>query len=291
MRSKKGRSGRSRRFTALAVFAAVGSLGLLSGASAALAKTEPNPEFLPFVNCPIQNKAVRACIVSTVTSGEFTLGNKTVPIAKPITLQGGLEEGSTELIPASNGETLSKTPLVVPGGLVGLELGAPTEVTATTELAGPVQVDESKLAGGNEAAVTLPIKVKLDNPVLGAECYVGSEASPIVLHLTTGTTSPPAPNKPITGNPGTLTVNPELTIFTITGNSLVDNSFSAPGASGCGGALSAVVDEAVNLQVGLPAEAGHNTGVLNGTIQETFAKPLKKSKVIKKPKKTKKTKG
>jgi len=287
MRSKKGRSGCSRRFTALAVFAAVVSLSMLAGASAALAKTEPNPEFLPFVNCPIQNKAVRACLVSTVTSGEFALGNKTVPITKPITLQGGLEEGSTELIPPSNGETLSKTPLPVPGGLVGLELGGPTEVTATTELAGPVQVDESKLATGNGVAVTLPIKVKLDNPVLGSECYVGSAASPIVLHLTTGTTSPPAPNKPITGKPGTLTVNPELTIFTISGISLVDNSFSAPVASGCGGALSAVVDEAVNLQVGLPAEAGHNTAVLTGTTEETFAKPLKKSKVIKKPKKTK----
>lgn len=289
MRSRRGRPGGSRRFVALAVFAAVVSLSL-AGASAALAKTEPNPEFLPFVNCPIQNKAVRACIVSTVTSGEFTLGNKTVPVSKPIVLQGGLEEGSTELIPPSSGEELSKTPLPVPGGLVGLELGAPTEVTATTELAGPVQVDESKLADGNGVAVTLPIKVKLDNPVLGAECYVGSAATPIVLKLTTGTTSPPPPNKPITGKPGTLTTNPELSIFTITGSSLVDNSFSAPGAEGCGGALSAVVDEAVNLQVGLPAEAGKNTAVLNGTIQETFAKPLKKSKVIKKPKKEK-TKG
>ena len=34
--------------------------------------------------------SVTLCIVSNVTSGEFVLGSKTVPINKPVTLQGGL---------------------------------------------------------------------------------------------------------------------------------------------------------------------------------------------------------
>jgi hypothetical protein len=51
------------------------------------------------------------------------------------------------------------------------------------------------------------VKVRLENPFLGSECYVGSNSSPVVLNLTTGTTSPPAPNKPIKGTVGNIEVN------------------------------------------------------------------------------------
>ena len=67
--------------------------------------------------------------------------HKTVPINHTVLLQGGLASSAvTEqpLIGATNGETLSKTALTVPGGLAGigeLELGG--EVTATAELVGP----------------------------------------------------------------------------------------------------------------------------------------------------------
>ena len=50
------------------------------------------------------------------------------------------------------------------------------------------------------AAVTLPLKVKLSNEMLGEECYIGSDAEPIVLHLTTGETAPPAGTEPIRGS-------------------------------------------------------------------------------------------
>ena len=61
------------------------------------------------------------CLVATTTSGEFKLGNKTVPINKPIVMQGGIIEGSHVLVPAADGNTLSHTPLTVPGGLTGIE--------------------------------------------------------------------------------------------------------------------------------------------------------------------------
>lgn len=73
------------------------------------------------------------------TSGEFVVGNKKVPITKPITLQGGLkvnpETGVATFVEAADGNTLSKTPQKVPGGLIGIE-GLGGEVTATAELAG-----------------------------------------------------------------------------------------------------------------------------------------------------------
>ena len=56
--------------------------------------------------------------------GEFTIGKRTVPINKTITLQAGLkaipETEERELVAAENGETLSKTALYVPGGLLNI---------------------------------------------------------------------------------------------------------------------------------------------------------------------------
>ena len=169
---------------------------------------------------------------------EFKLANKTVPITKPVILQGGIIEGSHVLVPAAEGNTLSRTPFTVPGGLTGIEALPLGEVIAVTELAGPVEVFEENLSDGRGPSVKLPVKVKLENSVLGEECYVGSDAEPILLQLTTGTTKPPAGTEPITGKAGTVSLDPSLTILTITGSSLVDNTFTAPGVSGCGGALS-----------------------------------------------------
>lgn len=254
---------------------------LLAAAPCAQAKPTPNPEYKPFADCPVFVKHVAHCLVATTTSGEFKLANKTVPINKPIVVQGGITEGSHVLVPAADGNTLSRTPLTVPGGLTGLEALPLGEVVAVTELAGPVEVFEENLSDGRGPAVKLPVKVKLENSVLGEECYVGSDAEPIVLQLTTGTTKPPPPTAPITGNPGTVSLNPSLTIVTINGATLVDNTFAAPGVSGCGGLLSALLDTAVDLQVGLPGAAGASAAVLSGSsLAETDTKDVKKAKVV-----------
>lgn len=251
-------------------------------APAAQAKPVPNPEYLPFADCPVTVKHVSHCLVATTTSGEFKLANKTVPITKPIVVQGGIVEGSHVLVPAADGNTLSHTPLTVPGGLTGIE-GLPLggEVIADTELAGPVEVFEENLSDGRGPAVKLPVRVKLENPILGEECYVGSDTEPVLLQLTTGTTKPPSGTQPISGKAGTASFNPALTIITISGASLVDNTFTAPAVSGCGGSLlSPLLDTAVDLQVGLPAAAGASEAMLNGTLQETDTRDVKKAKVV-----------
>jgi hypothetical protein len=275
----RGRT-RQRRLLAGTTLAAL-VLGL-GTASSALAVTKLQEEFIPFADCPVETAAV--CLIAHTTGGEFKINHKTVPIEKTITLQGGLPTESyaaQPLLAALDGNTLSKTPLTVPGGLVGiLNLGG--EVTATAEIAGPVsgiQVSKLALVTQSGTAVTLPIKVKLDNPVLGPECYIGSDAEPIVLHLTTGTTSPPPPNTPIKGARGTLEGKGKGRIVGITGNSLVDNSYSVPGATGCGGALAPIIDLAVDLQVGLPAPAGTNTAIMNGGLEETTSFWVKKYKI------------
>jgi hypothetical protein len=245
-------------------------------APAAQAKT-PNPGYTQFAGCPspfTENPAIVTCIRTDITSGHFQMGNKNVPIEKPIALTGGVKNGFGPLFFNSEGG-LSKAKQKVPGGVIGLTgltwlaefLGSDAlTLYATTELAG------TAIIGGPSFAI-LPVKVHLENStgVLGKNCYVGSSTSPIVLHLITGTTSPPPPNKPISGKEPVIGFDPVLEIQTATGGTYVDNSFAAPGASGCVltlfGFIPIGLNGLVNAQSGLPAAAGTNETVQNFNAQ------------------------
>jgi hypothetical protein len=281
------------RHAGRSLYVAVAALvALFALTSTALASGKhPTGIWKNFVQCPTNIAEVTACTYAETTSGEFDVGTRSVPINKPIILQGGFKEeesGELKFYAAENGETLTKVALFVPGGL--LNIVAPewlnkeqkekfekainegiTGVTATTELAAPashIKLSILNLLLREGTALQLPVKVKLGNTFLGSACYVGSEAHPIILNLTTGTTSPPAPNKPISGATGTLELEAGGELARLTGGSLVDNAWAAPGASGCGGKLvEGIVDEAVNKELGLPAAAGHNTAILSGLLE------------------------
>lgn len=283
----------------LALVAPLATLGLASPALAV--EHHPKGDFAPFADCPLSNSSVTRCIVAQTTSGEFTVGKKTVPINKTITLQGGTiedeETGALTFVGAENGETLSKTALYVPGGLFGIKPPeylnkeqkekfeemvnkGLTGVTETTELAKPasdIGINTNNLIGGEGVALSLPVKVKLSNVFLGNSCYVGSESDPVVLNLTTGTTSPPEPNKPIKGRVGEIEFKEEFNIVALKGGSLVDNAFAAPEATGCGAPFSGLVDKLVDSVFGVPAAAGHNTAILNGNLEEAVAAAVKAS--------------
>jgi hypothetical protein len=155
-----------------------------------------------------------------------------------------------------------------------------TGVTATVELAAPassVEVNPLNLLFEFGTALSLPLKIKLDNVLLGNHCYVGSNSNPIVIDFTSGETSPPEPNEPIHGSAGTLEVNEAETLLTLSGGSLVNNSFEAPGAHGCGGIFSLFIDPLVNSILGLPAPAGTNTAVLEGKFQTAMVAAVEAS--------------
>jgi len=270
----------------ITAFALLAAMALPASASAAV--HHPTGAFANFGECPLNHSPLFACIYAETTSGFVQTGKKTVPIVKPVVLQGGLElneKGETPFVPAEGGNTLTKVPQPVPGGLLGIT--APswwpsllrnlfnetinngfTGVTATMELVGPAKVEAGALVSGTGTAVSLPVRIKLDNPFLGSGCYVGSSSNPIRLNLTAGTTSPPPPNKPITGFAGNGTESEGGALITITGQKLVDNAFAVPGANGCGGILfSWAVDPFVNEIVGIPSPAGTNAAVLEGKLQ------------------------
>ncbi len=237
-----------RRATLAALTCAVAVLGALAAASPALASLKQDLQ--RFSNCPYNNPKVVKCIYSTTPSGEFVIGKSTVPINKTVTIQAGLEALGV-FAPATNGETLSKTPLQVPGGLVGIELpGNFTEVTATAELAGQAALTTS---------VELPLKVKLGNLALGSSCYIGSEAEPLSLHLV--------------DHNAVVTTKDKGEILVL-GGTLIDSTFAAPGANGCT-LLPLVGDLAVDTKVGLPSPAGSNLASMNSTTEEVNASLVK----------------
>jgi hypothetical protein len=277
---------------------ALAATALLVMVVAAPAMAKPKGAFAVFAQCPLKNPAVNLCFYVTSEGGSFTIGKKTVPVNKTITLQGGSilneETGAETFVPAANGETLSKTPLTVPGGLFGIK--APTwwpkfiqewfnkqinegltGVTATAELVGNPGISRSNLLFQEGVALSLPVRLHLNNVILGNECYIGSKSSPITFELTTGTTNPPKPNLPITGRVGELEFLEEFQLVVIKDNKVVDNAFSAPGVEGCGGIFSFVLDGLVNEILGVPAAAGHNTAILEGTLQNATAEAVKKS--------------
>jgi hypothetical protein len=285
---------RLARWQAAAIVAAL--VAAMAVAATAVAAT-PTGDFAVFSQCPRFTSGVEVCLYSETKSGEVTLNKQTVPVTTPIVLQGGIQNygtSSEKFVGALNGETLSKAPENVPGGLLDLincteikgngllEILArasckavfenkTTGVTAVTELARPaseIGISTENLENREGAALTLPVKVHLENPFLGSSCYVGSSAHPIILHLTTGTTSPPEPNKPISGKVGEIFAKDEFNLLEIRNNTLVDNAFAAPEASGCDGILSFLIDPIVNSKLGLPSAAGKNTAIQNNLIEE-----------------------
>jgi hypothetical protein len=297
-----------RRRLIISIVAVLVPVSALAAASSAVAA--PKGILAVFADCPVATPGVALCVNAQTTKGEFTIGSTTVPINKLITLQGGgIPTGNPTnpseyfLAPAKDGNSLSKTELNVPGGLSGLvnctEIKGEgliekaerasckaifenkvTGVTATTELVAtaknPAILNLTALLTTEGTALTLPVRVHLKNPLLGEGCFIGSESSPVQLHLTDGTTSPPLPNKPISGKFGTFIEEEEgeIGVVSIHENSIVDNSFSAPAAEGCGGLFAFLFDPILDAKIGLPSKAGHNTAILTGTTRAAAAEEV-----------------
>lgn len=252
---------RKRKHTRVlvALAGAIAAVALMApGATAAT----PAPGYEQFAGCPSpeENPAVFACTYSVIKGGHFQIGSKDVPIDNPINLSGGILPDGHITANAKGG--LEPVKQQVPGGIIGitgldwlinfLDLEA-LKLYAVTELAGAPELGSS---------LKLPVRVRLINPLLGDSCYIGSFAEPIALDLITATTNPPPPNEPITGVDPEFSFDPETLIQSQKNGQFVDNSFAAPGASGCVltlfGFIPINVNGLVNSQSDLPSPAGTN---------------------------------
>jgi hypothetical protein len=240
----------------------------------AMAET-PKTGYTQFKGCPSMKEVASSeiCVRNEVYGGHLQMGSKDVPIEKPIILVGGVNAEFGNFVANKEGGLLPSKQKV-PGGVIGL-----TGLTWLLEFLGSEALTlyaETQGAGipdvnPFEEPLTLPLKVHLINGVLGNNCYIGSVSNPITLNLIVGTTNPPPPNTPITGKAPKFSFNPTTNISKFSEGTFVDNSFAAPGASGCVltlfGFIPISINGLVNQQSGLPSPAGHNATSQNVNIE------------------------
>lgn len=264
-------------------------LGAL-GASVATAAA-PTGEYARFKGCPYANPLVLSCVLSISTGGSFQLGTTTVPItpATPLIFQGGFAEdpdapGKTIWFNAARGfQTLSPTHLKIPGGLAGVldpdqlsgglakqfeaAVSSSNDVYETAELVGPVHFDYLNAAASlDDPLAILPVRLHLENPFLGPNCFIGSAAHPVILSVTDGTTHPPPGVPPLVGSLGVLSTTQDSTVSRTVGTRMVDNTLMVPAATNCGfmpqDRLAVTAD--INRSRGLPAAPGESSAILTG---------------------------
>ncbi|MEV0010535.1 hypothetical protein AB0M10_27790 [Streptomyces sp. NPDC051840] len=256
-------------------------------AGAATAAAQLNGSWAPFDRCPVDAPAMLAtdgdvdvalCVTSTSPSGTIKLGNTTATTGST-NLQFGViqhpAEGTYTVVPPAAGSIISgKT--TIPGGLLGIMCPSDipvvtavcgqitnatlNKVTATVESAG-TPTEFSLVAGiSSGPIVKLPVKIRLENPLLGSNCYIGSNSNPVLLRP--GNLS--APSFTAARFNGDGSANPDegsMIQIALSGAAQGDSQFTAPKANGCG--LGGILSWAIDLKVGLPAGAGTNNLVLN----------------------------
>jgi hypothetical protein len=245
-----------------------------------------NGYWAPANRCPVDDpamlavdgvKADAACLAEESLTGSVTFGNLTVA-TKASNHQFGLvfndeTEQGTVISPA--GGVLLEEPVQLPGGLRELlcpsssgrvarhvcrhfrDGGHADAVTWTMESAG-TPYGFNLFAGliPGVPFLTVPVKVHLQNELLGDHCYIGSDAEPIVFqpmdlasptfyHVFFDANGTPDPNGVMED------VQPVV--------SQGARSFAVPAVSGCGARDS--YDQAIDDKVGLPSPAGGENSV------------------------------
>jgi hypothetical protein len=274
-------------------------------AGPALAEEIKPKDFRMFSNCPIystQNpnpEGTQACIYGKSNNTSFFKAGNAIDIVHmihPVTLQGGIFEtevgGEVSLVfelPEGGTSILSKVAepapslteininiaLLSPAELARYEKAVAagrTKVTATIETAAPFNgagiLKEGNLLEETGTALKFVVVVKLTNPFLGKNCYIGSNSNPITVELTSG------PSGTLHGHKGELHFTNEGSKLQITGSSLVDGTFTVPAATGCGEFGGA--NAAVNAALELPSASGHNETAINGELDQASAEVLRK---------------
>jgi hypothetical protein len=239
----------------------------------------------PLNRCPVDASAMRAadgvtvvaaCVSSTSATGSITLGSTALTTGANDLQLGLLNQGGVYSVVAPSSGAVIGAPVQIPGGLLGLMCPSDiplisdicdrivdstlNRVTATIEAAGaPTDFSLAAGLGVGQPIVTLPVKIRLSNPFLDPNCYIGSNSNPILLKPA-NLTRPTGRVVRFTSD-GTPSATGEMGYVSLTGASQGDSTFAVPGANGCG--LFGLLSGAVNLKQGLPSPAGENSLVLD----------------------------
>lgn len=242
----------------------------------------------PLNRCPVDAPAMlaadgvtvaAACLSSSAPSGTFTIGGTTLTTGATDLQLGVLNQSGAYSVVAPSGGTVVGDPVDIPGGLLGLMCPSDipfisdlcqdlvnnplNRVTATIQSAGtPTDFNLAAGIGVGQPILTLPVKIKLDNPLLGSNCYIGTDSNPILLKPANLT----RPSGGIVRFDADGTANPtgEMGYLSISGAAQGDSTFAVPRSSGCG--AFGILSGAVDLKQGLPSPAGENNLVLNDSV-------------------------
>ncbi|MCB1010165.1 MAG: PKD domain-containing protein [Microthrixaceae bacterium] len=175
---------------------------------------------------------------------------------------GGFQpKGSTELtgtIDADGNIVIPTSGVIFPTIYLAIDAGIGTGVVRADIVAThPAEGTLDPITG--EAQLRVRLKVKLFGAVagvgLGYECSIGTDAGPIDITFTTGTSTSPGGGSS-TGSP--YAASGDITV--------VNNTFAVPGAYRCGDAPFYLLTGIVSSQVGLPSASGRNAAVLSGVV-------------------------
>src|SRR5215468_8275731 len=239
--------------------------------------------------------SVAACVAGNVTSGSIKIGNITTPVVRRVNVQFGFFSPPNAALggdnttgipnyvggilppPAGLSAMLVTKPDLIPESLL-TALGCPSSDSTVENLC-----QEAQQRGGKFLKIyalaqsagqltnfaitgwTQRVKFQLLNPLLGNTCYIGSDNNPIVvnpqLSLATGG------HLRIKNDPNPAE-HPDTAVLDLTKATASDNTFTAPGVTGCGpgGLANIAVDEAIDASAGLPAAAGTNSLTLTGAF-------------------------
>ncbi|MFL6123237.1 hypothetical protein [Actinophytocola sp.] len=264
--------------------AVAASLALVVPASAATLAGA----WAPLNRCPVDDPAMLAadgatvaalCLSSHAQSGTFTIGSTTLTTGSTDLQLGVLNQGGTYTTVAPSGGAVLGDAVDIPGGLLGLMCPSNipvvsaicltlannplNRVTATIQSAGaPTGFNLAAGTGAGTPIINLPVKIKLDNPLLGGNCYIGSNSNPIVLKPA-NLTRPTA--KVVRFSPdGTPSATGQQGYLSLSGADQGDSTFAVPRSNGCG--LLGILSGAVDLKQGLPSPAGENNLVLTNPV-------------------------
>jgi hypothetical protein len=260
----------------------------------------PKGIYKPFTNCPLNNPIMHedgqlsatntfggfaACVAGNAMGGTVTLGTITTTVTEPVNVQFGFAWNPSvtnyplPVYPPLAGESalLSTKPDLIPESLT-TALGCSTATDPTVQHI----CQQAQAKGGvynqvfalaqeagairnfNLLSWTQPVKFQLINPLLGSNCFIGSDSDPVVVNpsLSLG----PGGSFTFTTDPQP-TVHPDTFVIALNGAVASDNTFSAPGVLGCGpgGVANVAVDLALDASSGLPAASG-NSLTLTGTF-------------------------
>lgn len=250
----------NKLMTRFSILGAAAALTLVGGgvADAAAPVAGAKYEFANWDTCQLDKvydpvTDLGTCMTVVVRDGTMQVGDLSVQIADgSLMVAGGVSQDIDNptdqvFVPAADDGKFgvySKS-ISVPGGALGTgssEDFGPTAIQATVEAVALPSVQPYTLA------MELPVRLKLSNPLLGNNCYIGSASNPINLSLALDDSGAAEwISDTVPGVPGG--VWPQAT-HTATG-------FAVPGATGCG--LFGSLNWAVNLRAGLPSDGTGNS--------------------------------